>query len=87
MTPDHYLANLLHPIYRGKKLDSSHVNNAQEKLLERSPDAVPDLLDFMIYSVDLHKALVHEPVITKTKPKVWWSSVERSNTVNKTICK
>ena len=87
MTPDHYLANLLHPTYRGKKLDSSHVNNAQEKLLERSPDAVPDLLDFMTDSLALPKALVHESVITKTKPKAWWSTVERSNTVNKTICK
>lgn len=87
MTPDHYLANLLHPVYRGKKLDPSHVNNAQEKLLESSPDAVPDLLDFMTDSVALPKALVHQAVITKTKPKVWWSSTEHSNTVNKTICK
>ena len=87
MTPDHYLANLLHPTYRGKKLDSSHMNSAQEKLLECSPDAVPDLLDFMTYSVALPKALVHDLVITKTKPKAWWSSAERSNTVNETICK
>ena len=63
------------------------MNSAQEKLLERSPDAVSDLLDFMTDSVALPKALVHESVIAKTKPKTWWSSVERPNTVNKIICK
>ena len=64
MTPDHFLANLLHPVYRGKKLDPSHVTSAQEKLLESNPDAVPDLLDFMTDSVALPKALMHEAVIT-----------------------
>ena len=86
MTPTHYLANLLHPMYRGKKLDSDHTNSAQEILLEIDVDSVPELLNFMLDSLPIPKTLVHESVISKTKPKVWWSSIERSNSVNKTLC-
>ena len=35
---DHYLANLIHPIYRRKKIDPSNVHSAQGKLMESSPD-------------------------------------------------
>ena len=41
MTSTHYLANLLHLMYRGKKLDSDHINSAQEKLLEIDVESVP----------------------------------------------
>ena len=86
LTPTHYLANLLHPMHRGKKLESDHTNSAQEILLEIDVDSVPELLNFMSDSLPIPKTLVHESVISKTKPKVWWSSIERSNSVNKTLC-
>ena len=86
MTPTHYLAYLLHPMYRGKKLDSDHTNSVQEILLKIDVDSVPELLNFMSDSLPIPKTLVHESVISKTKPKVWWSSIERSNSVNKTLC-
>jgi len=47
VTPSHFLANLLHPIYGGNKLKGDHINAAQELLLDRDPDLVPDLLSFM----------------------------------------
>ena len=68
MTPTQYLANLLHPMYRGKKLDSDHTNSAQEILLEIDVDSVPELLNFMSDSLPIPKTLVHESVISKTKP-------------------
>ena len=85
MTSTHYLANLLHPMYRGKKLDSDHINSDQEMLLEIDVDSVPELLNFMSDSLPIPKTLVYESVISKTKPKVWWSSTERSNSLNKTL--
>ena len=36
--------------------------------------------------IPLPKALTHKSVIKKTKPKVWWSSVEGSKTVNQDMC-
>ena len=45
-----------------------------------------ELLNFMSDSLPIPKTLVHESVISKTIPKVWWSSIERSNSVNKTLC-
>ena len=86
MTPTHYLANLLHPVFRGKKLDSDHINSAQEMMLEQNADVVPELLSFMSNSITLPKALTHQSVIEKIKPNVWWSSVERSKTVNQDLC-
>ena len=86
MTPTHYLANLLHPVFRGKKLDSDHINSAQEMMLEQNADVVPELLSFMSDSITLPKALTHQSVIEKIKPNVWWSSVERSKTVNQDLC-
>ena len=73
-------------MYRGKKLDSDHTNSVQEILLEIDVDSVPELLNFMSDSLPIPKTLVHESVISKTKQKVWWSSIERSNSVNKTLC-
>ena len=41
------------PRIQRQEVDLSHVNSAQEKLLQSSSDAVPDLLDFMTGSAAL----------------------------------
>lgn len=60
MTPGHYLANLLHPVYRGKKLQAEHVTIAQDLLLLTKPATVPDLLGFMTDSLPLPKTLLQD---------------------------
>lgn len=87
MTPCHYLANLLHPVYRGKKLQPDHINAAQECLLEINPEVLPELLNFMADSLALPKAMLHAATISKTKPTVWWTCVQRIGTVNPALCK
>jgi len=70
VTPSHFLANLLHPIYRDKKLKADHISAAQELLLDRNPDLVPDLLSFMTDNSSLPQAMLHESTnstIHKTK--------------------
>ena len=52
MTPHHFPANLLHPVYRGSKLLPDHVNAAHEFLPETSPDLLPELLSFMKFMSD-----------------------------------
>ena len=47
MTPSHFLANMLHPAYAGKKLSLEQIYLAQAMVLEEDPDLVPDLLLFL----------------------------------------
>lgn len=76
MTPAHFLANALHPVYRGKKLQPDHVSSAQELLLSSNPEIIPDFLNFLTDSLQLPTTLLHEFVITKTRPTVWWSCLQ-----------
>ena len=71
MTSSHYLANLLHPVYRGKKLQPEHVTSAQDLLLTTKPTTVPDLLEFMTDSAPIPKTLLQDSVISNTKPTTW----------------
>ena len=86
MTPSHFLANILHPMYKGKNLTPGQISIAQEMLLESYLELVSELLGFMSDSVKLPKALQHDLTLSKIKPVVWWLCTERSETVDKTLC-
>ena len=86
MTPTHFLANILHPQYRGKSLLPDQVSSAQDLLLTTKPDILPDLLSFMTDSLQIPASLLHSTVITKTRPTVWWLSLSRSSSVNSDLC-
>ena len=85
MTPSHFLANILHPMYKGKNLTPGQISIAQEMLLESYPELVSELLGLMSDSVKLPKALQHDLTLSKIKPVVWWLCIERSETVDKTL--
>ena len=63
MTPTHYLANILHPQYRGKLLLPDRVSSAQDLLFQTTPDMLPDLLSFMTDSLEIPNTLLHASVI------------------------
>ena len=86
MTPTHYLANILHPQYRGKLLLPDQVSSAQDLLLQTNPDMLPDLLSFMTDSLEIPNTLLHASVITRTRPTVWWLSLSKSFPVSKDLC-
>jgi hypothetical protein len=86
MTPYHFVAHILHPKYRGKKLTASQCDAAQEAVLNKCPDAVPDFLNFMSESVVIPSALSSQSVISKVNAKVWWSCLDRSNVVGNSLC-
>ena len=53
VTLSRFVANLLHPIYRGQKVKGDLINDAQESLLDRNPDIVPDLLSLVSDNLSL----------------------------------
>ena len=46
LTPYHYLANILHPKYRGRKLSGDKEEMAKEHLLDSRPELLPALCQF-----------------------------------------
>ena len=86
MTPIHFLANVLHPQYRGKKMNSDNINQAQELLHEIAPELVPHLLGFMTDCAKIPKVLSYEDTLKKTDPVVWWKSVKLSGALPGDLC-
>ena len=60
MTPTHYLANLLHPQYRERKLHADHINDLQDMELEVSPDLIGEVCAIQTKTVDITAALNHD---------------------------
>ena len=86
MTPSHFLANILHPRYRGKKLKSDQITSAQEMLQEENLELVPDLMKFMCDDKILPQSLTNESVTMNVSPAVWWKSVEKLTPLNPLFC-
>ncbi|KAK2165887.1 hypothetical protein LSH36_44g01002 [Paralvinella palmiformis] len=75
MTPAHYLANMLHPIYCGRNLHPEHIETAQEYVLEENPELLPELCRLQTDDITLPMALGHDATRAKTKPIVWWKCI------------
>ena len=86
MTPSHFLANILHPLYRGKNLKPDQITSAQDLLQEQYPELIPRLLKFMCNKANLSKTLTSETTINNVAPTVWWMSVERTDVVSPLLC-
>ena len=82
VNPAHYLANLLHPVYRGKKLKPNLVSNAQEVMAQEDPETLPNLLNFMCDCLEMPKSMLTDACVSKTRPTVWWQCVKKTGTVN-----
>ena len=86
MTPSHFLANILHPVYRGKNLKPDQITSAQDLLQEQYPELIPCLLKFMCNKANLSKTLTSETTINNVAPSVSWMSVEQTDVVNPLLC-
>ncbi|KAK2147191.1 hypothetical protein LSH36_564g00003 [Paralvinella palmiformis] len=82
MRPTHYLANTLHPIYRGRNLRPEHIETVQEYVLEENPELLPELCRLQTDNITLPKALVNDATRAKTKPIVWWKCIVSSESVS-----
>lgn len=86
MTPSHYLANIMHPLFKGKKLKPCHISEAQHMMMKFHPDLLPYFLTFLFDTMKLSKALQDEKTMTSIKPGVWWICAERSKLFQDTFC-
>lgn len=86
MTPAHFLANLLHPKYKGQKLTAAQTTSAQQVVGESDPALLPELLSFSCDALGLPNTLTSETVIQNTNPIVWWQCVEKSGKINPALC-
>ena len=77
--PIHYLANLLHPQYRGKKIHGDHTNDLQDLVLEVSPDLRGEVCAIQTETVDIPAALNHYTARAKTG--VWWKCIKKSSKI------
>jgi len=86
MTPTHFLANILHPRYRGRKLSPENIEKAQSLLLEINPEMIGELLQIITNSDKIPMSLKHETTVASTEPNVWWLSVQRSGAIPEDLC-
>lgn len=86
MTPCHYLANIMHPLFKGKKLKPCHISEAQDMMMKFHPDLLPDFLTLLSDTMKLPKALQDEKTMTSIKPGVWRICAERSKLFQDTFC-
>ncbi|KAH3830666.1 hypothetical protein DPMN_103912 [Dreissena polymorpha] len=75
----YYLANILHPVYGGKPIDASQCNAAQDTVLVRCPEALPDLLRFMENSVNIPKCFAHQPAEVLPEVPMETSDIEEES--------
>ncbi|KAM4023539.1 uncharacterized protein ACNLHF_028214 [Anomaloglossus baeobatrachus] len=71
---EHYLANFLHPIYRGKKLSEAEINSAMEWLANTNHDIVATVLKLKCESAPFQKHMFADNVVNELKPLDWWKS-------------
>lgn len=55
MTPCHYLANTMHPLFKGKKLKPCHISEAQDMMMKFHPDLLPDFLTLLSDTMNFQK--------------------------------
>ena len=75
MTPTHYIANILHPIYRDRNLRPKNIDTAEEYVLE-------ELCCLQTDDITLPKALGHDATRAKAYSIVWWKCIVSPESVS-----
>jgi len=82
--PEHYFANLLHPKYKGAKLNDQQQETARQWIAGRHPELLPFVINFHAeHEASLYPQSFFTPqVISKLDPVSWWKSLKR---ISKTV--
>ena len=77
VTDNHFLANLLHPKYKGKQLSEAEEAAWQLllKLLPEHPEVIADLCAFTAGSDPFPASLLSSACVDRMSPVAWWTSV------------
>lgn len=81
VTSYHFLANLLHPKYRGKNLPAEAAESARQLLLSLTPDnpeTIVELCAFTAGTEPFPPSLMSPSCTDTISPTVWWTSILHS---------
>ncbi|XP_065641917.1 uncharacterized protein LOC136073741 [Hydra vulgaris] len=84
VTPSHFLANLLHPHYQGRKLNEIEKNTALEYANLQYPHIIPTVMKFRGKSYPFLEFEFRLEVLTELSSVQWWRS-HRDNIESKTL--
>ncbi|MEO0901481.1 MAG: hAT transposon family protein [Bacteroidota bacterium] len=87
LTPEHFLAYLLHPRYKGEKLNADQLEQAHELVMEQDPDFMADVMAFNAQERPYLKTMF-VPSAINVAGNIWWKSVSKTcHGVNPEFCK
>jgi Protein of unknown function (DUF 659)/hAT family C-terminal dimerisation region len=81
LSPYHFLANIIHPQYRGKNLTDAEYDTGMSLAAEEYAASVPDLINYKAEAVPFQRFMFEMNVLDTVKPVDWWKSL--SDRLNK----
>lgn len=76
MEPFHFLANLMDPRHKGRRLHSKHEKDAEMWVKNHHPEFLPGILAFSIEDEDYYpKSMFYNDVIKNFSPAKWWKII------------
>ncbi|CAG7827052.1 unnamed protein product, partial [Allacma fusca] len=78
LTPAHYLANILHPLYLGKKLSEDEIGIAMDYALKKTetcPSFMPMLVKYRAQSGPFVPPLFQHSLLNEVTAVEWWKSL------------
>ena len=78
VTPHHILANMLHPKYRGSRLNSEQKEIGMQTILAKDPNFLPVMCSFQAESSPFPKSMFAEQCLQNVTPVVWWQCVKKT---------
>lgn len=81
----HYLANILHPKYRGQKLNEDQHDSALEYANLYFPTAMSEIISFQAQTSPFKGYLFSDNAIKNISALIWWKALIKQNTISKDL--
>jgi hypothetical protein len=78
LSPLHYFANKVHPVYQGKRLSQEQIEAIENWLLDEHSELVSEFIKWDTGDFDLSAAVASSEARANTPPTTWWKSVSRN---------
>jgi len=86
LTPSHFLANIVHPKYRGQTLTPTEYDTGMDLASTEHSLIIPDLVNFKAEAPPFQQFMFQEKVIQSVQPLDWWKSqTDRLNKETMTV--
>lgn len=74
LSPSHFLANIVHPKYRGKNLTTDEYGTGMDLAAQQHAAVVPDLVNYKAEASPFKSFMFQQNVLDSVKPLDWWKS-------------